>query len=163
MTPPATRRLKSVALAVLVAVLIAACTGSGGSTKSFCERLPKTENVLDILADFGSTTPAQLADRFEAGLADYRDLERSAPRSIRADVARVADTVELILDVVKRNPDDMAAIRRELGGKAAQLASAGKSGQAVARFSRDECGLTLDSTSPASIIPPVSAETTTTG
>ena len=141
-----------------LSVLLASCTGSGGGQKEFCDRLPETGSVLSILSDFGTTAPDQLTGQFEKGLAEYRDLERSAPRSIRADVAKVADTVELILDIVKRNPDDLSAIRKELAGKAAQLASAAKSGQAVATYARDECGIDLDTGTGVGSVPVVTSD-----
>ena len=155
--------MRRAAIAVVVAGLLTTvgCTTSGGSKEKFCAALPKTGDLLSILSEFDSTDPAVLVKRFDAGLTEYRDLERAAPREIRADVAKVADAVEVVLNVVRQHPDDLGAIRTELGAKATTLASAGKSAQTLASYAQDACGETLSGAG-ASTVPVTSSTTTTT-
>ena len=148
-------------LALLIASTLLAATGcstSSGSKDKFCAAIPKTEDVMSILSDFSSTDPTKLQARFDDGLAQFRALEKAAPREIRADVSAVADAVEKILDVVTRHPDDLSAIRTELAGSAATFAKAGAAGQRVGDYAQDECHVDLGGTPPATGV-----TTTTTG
>jgi len=160
---PATTRRAAVALVLATLLIAVGCTSSGGSKEKFCAELPKTGDVLSILSDFESTDPALLVKRFDAGLEEYRNLERAAPREIRADVARLADAVELVLDVVRKHPDDLGAIRTELGANAATLATAGKAALTVGDYAQDECGQTLPGGDPGGdIVTTTTAATTST-
>ena len=147
------------ATVTLLGMLASGCATHEGSQAKFCAALPKTGDLMSILNDFSSTDPAQLSRRFSTGLAQYRQLERDAPREIRGDVATLADAVEQILAVVQRHPDDLSAIRNELTGSRSVLVSAGKSALSVSNYAQAKCGINING--PA--LDPAGRTTTTTG
>jgi len=155
---------RGMAIVVVVVGLAAGvgCAPSSGSKDKFCAALPKTGDVMSILSDFDSADPAALDKRFSQGLDQFRALERAAPREIRADVSVVADAVAQILAVVRKHPDDLNAIRRELAASATSLASAGTSAQAVTRYAQKQCGMALGGSDPTATVAPTSAGTTST-
>ena len=160
MRRPAPARILVSLLVLFVGV---ACSGSSGSRDEFCETLPRTGDLMGLLTDFSSADPQALEARFDEGLGKFRELERAAPREVRGDVAQVADAVERILEVVRDNPDDLAAIRTGLATLGPQLATAGKAAVAVGNYSRDECGIDLNSVDPTGTVATTTpAETTTT-
>ncbi|MEJ7583976.1 MAG: hypothetical protein WKF43_07785 [Acidimicrobiales bacterium] len=136
-------RILIIAFALLSLTAVPACTRSSGSKDKFCGALPDTDDVFALIDDLDATDSARLEQRFDAGLAEFRELERAAPRQIRSDVAVVADAVERILQAVQQHPDDMGAVREELGRSSASLLGSGKSALALRDYARDECGITL--------------------
>jgi len=137
----------------LALALLPACSDDGDSG-SFCERLGETDQVGAILGELDASDPAGAQERLEAGLEQFRELEADAPGAIRDDVARIRQGVELILEAVADHPDDLPAARQAIAGELDELSGLAQAGEAVADYSRDECGLDLEGDS--------EVETTTT-
>src|SRR4051794_31672671 len=125
------RRTALALLALCCLLAPTACSTSSGSKEKFCAELPKTGDVMGILGGFDTDDSAALEKRFDEGLAKFRALEKASPREIRSDVADLADAVQNLLTVVRKHPDDLAAIRKELAGSAASFVSAGKAAARV--------------------------------
>lgn len=139
---------------LLVAALIGGCSDDGDS-EAFCERLGDTEQLGSILGQLDASDPADVEERIQAALDQFRELEADAPGSIRDDVARVRRGVELVLEAVQDNPDDLPAAREAIAAELDELSGLAQAGNAVVGYARDECGLDLAGDS--------EVETTTTG
>ncbi len=142
----------------------ASCTRSSGSQEKFCAALPRTGDLLSLLSRLDPSDPEGTAQRFERGAEKFRELEKAAPREIRADVADVGDAYQKVLDAVKAHPDDLPAVRRDLADDSATFAAAARSALRMADYAKRECGIdliggitsstTLPTTAPGATGPP---------
>jgi hypothetical protein len=96
-----------------------------------------------VLDDLDGTPPAQLERRLDDAADRFGELEGAAPEPIRDDVARVADVVEEVLDVVNEHADDREVLRAELAERDARLLAVGPAAQRVVDYARRACGVEL--------------------
>jgi hypothetical protein len=137
------RRLLLLALAALLLTPLA-CSRQGGDKESFCSLIADVDDLFMVLQDFDATDPEELDQRFEESVAEYRALERAAPREIKPDVAELGNVVEDVLGAVQRNGDDRAAIATDLGELQKDHPGAAAAGLRVIDFADKECGIKLE-------------------
>jgi hypothetical protein len=142
------------ALGALAVVLVGGCSDDGDSG-AFCDRLGDMEQLGSVLGQLDTSDPAGAEDSIADTLAEFRDLEADAPGSIRDDVARLRQGVELVLEAVRDHPDDLPAAREAIAGELDELSGLAQAGTAVESYAREECGVDLAGDS--------EVETTTTG
>ena len=147
------------ALAVLAAS--SACSSDAGSKEAFCEQLPDTADLFSLVSQIDTSDPTALRQDFDEGLAEFRALERAAPRELRADVGTVADAAERVLDAVERNLGDQAALAAELQRDRDEYLGAAKSALKVQDYARDECNIDLTGGPASSSTVPTSVPPTT--
>lgn len=146
MSPRRTARGRAsalVAAALVAGGLLAACSDDGDAGE-FCDRLASIPEVGEILGRVDGGDPGGARAALREGVTAYRQLEASAPGEVRADVARVRQGVELVLEAVEDNPDDLPAARQQITGRADELSGLVQAGQRVADYARTECGIALD-------------------
>lgn len=124
-------------------VLLGACSDDGDPS-AFCDRLGTTPDVADVLSGVDGSDPGGSEAAVREGVSSWRQLEAAAPGEVRADVARVRQGVELVLEAVEDNPDDLPAAREQITSQADELSGLVQAGQRVADYARTECGLELD-------------------
>jgi hypothetical protein len=152
------RRLLPLALAVLLLTPLA-CSRQGGDKASFCDLIADVDDLFMVLQDFDATDPEELDQRFEKSVAEYRALERAAPREIKPDVAELGNVVEDVLAAVQRNGDDRAAIATDLGELQKDHPGAAAAGLRVIDYADKECGIELQG-GPSEAIPSLGGSTT---
>jgi hypothetical protein len=150
--------VRRIALVVML-VVAAACSSDAGSKEAFCEQLPKTADLLSLMSQVETSDPAALRQAFDEGLADFRALERAAPRELRSDVGAVADAAERLADAIERNAGDPAALAEELQRNKDEYIGVQRPALEVARYAQEECGIDLGggpapSSSPPTTLPP---------
>lgn len=138
-----TRRWLAAGVAVVVLALGAVACTDDGDSGAFCDRLADTSSIGDILNQLDSSDPAGTEEALNDALEQFSDLEADAPGSIRDDVARVRQGVELILEAVKDNPDDLPAAREQIAGQVDELSGLVSASDEVVTYARDECELDL--------------------
>ncbi len=161
------RRAPAVALAValLAAGAVGACTDDGDSD-AFCDRVADVPPLAEVLGDIDVSDPGGTTAALDDAVAEFRALEADAPGAIKADVARLRDGVELVVQAVEENPDDLSAAREAITGQADQLSGLAQASQRVVDYADTECGLSLDDegeVTPSSEPAPTTEATTTTG
>jgi len=137
------RRPLVLVLAALSLVAPAACSRQGGSKATFCELIADVDDLFMLLQDFDATPPDELDQRFEESVAEYRSLERAAPREIKPDVAELGNVVEDILETVQQNGDDRVAIATELSDVQKRHPGAAAAAVRIIAFTDEECGIKL--------------------
>jgi len=152
------RRLLPLALAVLLLAPLS-CSRQGGDKGSFCDLIADVDDMFAVLQDFDATDPAELDQRFEDSLAEYRALERAAPREIKPDVAELGNVVEDVLCAVQRNGDDRAAIATDLGQLQQDHPGAAAAALRVIDYADKECGIKLEG-GPAEGVPGLGGSST---
>jgi len=135
-------RAAAATVALVAAVVAGGCTDDG-SSEEFCERLGDIADVSDILAEIDGSDPTAARAKLREGVSDYRALEAAAPGEVRADIARVRQGVELVLEAVEANPDDLPAARQQIQARSDELAGLLQAGERVVRYAAEECGLSL--------------------
>ena len=139
----ASRPLRAtVALAALAGAVLGACSDDGDSG-AFCDRLADTPDVAEILATIDSGDPGGTEAALREGVRHYRGLEADAPGEVRADIARIRQGVQLVLDAVEEHPDDLPAARQAIAAQSDELAGLAQAGQRVASYASRECDLDL--------------------
>lgn len=138
-------RVAPLAAAALLclAPVVAACTDDGNS-EAFCDQVGEVAPLADVLQGLDPGDPAGSRRQLDAAVAEFRALEADAPGAIRADVARLREGVELVVDAVKENPDDVTAAREAIAGRTDELAGLAQAGQAVVDYTDEECGVQLE-------------------
>jgi hypothetical protein len=129
------RRLVPV-LTLFLAVFLA-CSGSGDSTKVFCDQV---KELRKLGRDPSSTEPADPA-LLRSTIAGLRDLERAAPSDVEGDVAMIRETLETIADLGEGKPVDPKRIER-LSTESEKVRAAGKSIDRQV----EQCGIKVGST-----------------
>ena len=151
------RRAAAALLSLLVlAGLTAGCAKAKGSREAFCKQLRETPAVGTALAGYPSGDGATYTKQLREARAAFGDLQKAAPRSIRADVGAVGELVDEIVDAIEENPDDPTAVAGQLRMEMLSSPSAAKSALNVGNYAAKECGVTLN---PAGAVPPASFET----
>jgi hypothetical protein len=140
--------------AMFAAFAGAACSGSGGSTKAFCDSVHAGDNPLDVFDRYDPTNVATARDQLQRGVDRMKELERAAPSDIRGDLQVLVDVgAKLVVALdpaaeAKPAPDFTADVQR------VQNAST-----TVTRFAADRCGVDLASTTAGTS--PTTSPTTT--
>lgn len=124
-------------------VLVAGACTDEGSSEEFCDRLADIPDVSRILSEIDGSDADAARATLREGVRDYRALEAAAPGDVRADIARVRQGVELVLEAVEANPDDLPAARQQIQARSDELTGLLQAGQSVVTYAADECGLTL--------------------
>jgi len=128
------RRSLALVLAVLtVAGATTGCAKAKGSKEAFCKQLREARDA-------------------------FGDLQKAAPRSIRADVGAVGELVDDVVGAIEDHPDDAAAVASQLRMNMLTSPSAGKAALNVGNYASKECGVSLN---PAGAVPPNSFDTPT--
>ena len=135
----------------LAALAGAACSGSGGSTKAFCDSVHGGDNPLDVFDRYDPTNVATARDQLQRGVDRMKELERAAPSDIRSDLHVLVDVGSKL--VVALDPAAGAKPAPDFGADVQRVQTASS---AVTRFTADRCGVDLTST-PASPTPPTTA------
>ena len=132
--------------ALLVAVTAAApfgCSRQQGNEESYCELVPEVDDLFAVLQGFDTADPAELDERFDQGLSEFRALEQAAPREIKPDIAELGNVMEDVLDAVQQNADDQAAIASDLQNLQNEHPGAAASALRVIQYTKDTCDISL--------------------
>jgi hypothetical protein len=166
------RRFVALVLAVLtVAGATAGCAKAKGSKEAFCKQLRQTPALSTALAGYPSGDSATYTTQLREARDAFGDLQKAAPRSIRADVGAVGELVDDIVGAIEDHPDDAAAVASQLRMNMLTSPSAAKSALNVSNYASKECGLSLNPAAavppdsfdmPTSSVPPPTAPATTT-
>src|SRR6187397_1090322 len=104
------RRSVALLLAVLtVAGATAGCAKANGSKEAFCKQLRETPALSTALAGYPSGDGSAYAEQLREARDAFGDLQKAAPRSIRADVGAVGELVDDIVEAIEDHPSDPAA------------------------------------------------------
>lgn len=133
-----------VALVAIALVVSIGCSRQQGDEASFCELVPEVDDLFSLLQGTDTGDPAAVEERFDEGLAEFRALERAAPRTVKPDVAELANVVEDVLEAVQANDGDQAATAAALADLTDTHPGAAASALKVVQYTRDTCGITLD-------------------
>ena len=133
-------------LAALVcgALLVSGCTGDGGSTEAFCDKVDEVPSIEAVLSRFSEVDADVLADKVEKARAAYHELEDAAPGEIDGETAAVVSLVDDIFDAVIEHPDDPEEAAAQLRAAMDEHEGVDDDRAAVTAFAADECGVTLD-------------------
>ena len=91
--------IRAAALAFVVILIVAmfvGCAKYDGDKAAFCRQLPKAPSFQALLITTSTGTSQDAAEKMRGAARDFRSLEQSAPRSIRAKVAALGDSAERI-------------------------------------------------------------------
>lgn len=132
------------ALVVGVLAVVAPACSDDGDRAAYCERIASIPDVEEILASLDTSDPGGLESSIEEAVEEFRALERDAPGSIRGDVARLREGVELVLEAVQDNPGDLPATREAILDRTDELAGLARAGTRVATDAQAECDLALE-------------------
>ncbi|HYI61725.1 MAG TPA: hypothetical protein VEW93_07965 [Acidimicrobiales bacterium] len=134
-------RLLAVAVAGALTLGPAACTDEGDQD-AYCDRIASVPDVQQILSSLDASDPGGLESSIEEALAEFRALEAEAPGRIKADVARLRQGVELVLEAVRDNPGDLPGARQDILAETDELSGLAQAGSRVAADAEAECDLT---------------------
>lgn len=81
---------------ILVVALFVGCAKYDGDQAEFCQLLPKAPSFQSLALATTTGTTQDAAQKMRDAARDFRSLEQSAPRSIRAKVAALGDSAERI-------------------------------------------------------------------
>jgi hypothetical protein len=133
------RRL--VPVLVLAVAVVVACNGSDGSdsTKAFCGVV---RQLRQLGRDPGSTEAGnpQVLDQTVGAL---RDLERSAPSDLKADIVTIRDT----LDTIARLDAGKTVDPKKLEKLSTDAQKVGRAGDHIDQSVSDRCGIEQSPTS----------------
>ncbi len=132
-------------IALVLSLFVTACS-DGGSVDAFCAQVTEVPQFASLL---DSDDPATA---FRDAVAALRSLEEAAPKAIKGDVTRVADTAEAIADELAGAASPVDPADTEL--LQAQLDATAEASTHVVDYAREHCGVDLG--------PPVSAVPSTT-
>lgn len=130
---------------VVVAAGVSGCAKAHGSREAFCEQLRKTPALATALAGYPSGDAATYAKQLRQARQAFGDLQKAAPRSIRADVGSVGELVNDIVKAIEQHPDDPAGVASALRMRMMSSPSAAKAAVNVGNYASKECGIKLGS------------------
>lgn len=133
---------RSAAALLALSALIGGCSDKGDG-ETFCRQVREAPDVAEVLARLDPSDPEGVRADLEDAQAAFSDLEASAPGEIRDDVGVLRKEVDRLLDAVEKNPDDLAAVRRDLDQSPSNVAGLGRAGLAVNSYTTKECGIDL--------------------
>ena len=150
------RRSVALLLAVLtVAGATAGCAKANGSKDAFCKQLRETPALSTALAGYPSGDGSAYAEQLREARDAFGDLQKAAPRSIRADVGAVGELVDDLVEAIEDHPSDPAAVASQLRMDMLSSASAAKAALNVGNYASKECGVSLN---PVGAMPPEAFE-----
>lgn len=101
--PPFPHRVLAVAATVVMAAGgITGCAKYDGDQAAFCKLLPAAPTFMDIGLQTMQGTADEAADKLDETSAAFRELERVAPRDIRAKVAALGDASERLASRIRK-------------------------------------------------------------
>lgn len=89
-------------VALLLAAMLVGCAKYDGDRAAFCAQLPKVPSFAQLSVEANSGTRDQAAASMRRGAAQFRALERIAPRTVRHTVASLGDSAERIAARLER-------------------------------------------------------------
>ncbi|WCO68768.1 hypothetical protein PO878_08525 [Iamia majanohamensis] len=152
----------ALATALLAATALGACTDDG-STEAFCERVADVPPLGEVLADIDVSDPGGTRRDLDDAADAFRALEADAPGAVKADVARLREGVELVVEAVEENPGDLPAAREAITGQADELSGLAQASRRVVDYADEECGVSLDDGVTVPSTPGAGDGSTTTG
>ena len=136
---------------VVTAVATSGCAKAHGSKEAFCTQLRKTPAIATALAGYPSGDASSYVEQLHEARDAFGELQKAAPRSIRADVGSVGALVDDIVRAIEKNPDDPTAVAGQLRMQMLSSPSSAKSALNVGNYATKECGVALN---PVGAVPP---------
>jgi hypothetical protein len=93
---PIIRAAALVFVIILIVAMFVGCAKYDGDKATFCRRLPEAPSFQSLLFKTSTGSSRAAAQTMRDAARDFRALEQSAPRSIRAKVAALGDSAERI-------------------------------------------------------------------
>lgn len=85
-----------VAVAVVLVVMLVGCARYDGDQAAFCAQLRRAPSFMELSAQANRGDEAQAAASMRSAAAQFRSMERVAPRKIRHTVSALGDAAERI-------------------------------------------------------------------
>lgn len=152
----------ALATVLLAAAALGACTDDG-STEAFCARVADVPPLGEVLADVDVSDPGGTRRDLDDAADRFRALEAVAPGAIKADVARLREGVDLVVEAVEEDPGDLPAAREAITGQADELSGLAQASRRVVDYADEECGISLEDGVTVPSAPDAGESTTTTG
>jgi hypothetical protein len=121
----------------------AACAKGAGSKQAFCNELRSIPDPGQLFRRVEPANAGTVAAADRAAAERLGRLELAAPRSIKPDVATMADLEADVADVVEKYGYDRGLLRLKLFELAQQRIGSGSSLVKVSDYARNECGIDL--------------------
>lgn len=136
------------ALAAIGAVIAACERPPEPSVEAYCREIASAEGLDESLASFDAVA-------LEPQVAALRKASKVAPLAIAPQVNTLLDlTNALESTIATARTEQAAALEQTLRAKEGELAAVTEAGKAVEAYTRDNCGIELNSTAVPTVAPP---------
>ena len=143
------RRVAALLVAlVAIAATTVGCARAKGSKEAFCDQLQETPALTTALAGYALGGTETYVDQLKEARAAFGDLQKAAPRSIRADVGQIGEVVDDVVTAIEENPGNPGAVAAQLRIQMMSSASAAKAALKVSNFAVKECGVSIGGADP---------------